>query len=152
MSSVLAVVQSVAAKVMIIGINALTGIITARALRPEGRGELAAMVLWPVFLASALSLGVPSALTFQLRRNPEKQSQLMGAAILLAVLGGATAALLGMLFMPAWIPQYSPRVILFARIFLLSAPITSLLVVGRAGLESRGDLARPTNFSSGLRP
>ena len=70
MSSVFAVIQSVAAKVMIIGINALTGIITARALRPEGRGELAAMILWPVFLASALSLGVPSALTFQLRRNP----------------------------------------------------------------------------------
>ena len=80
MSSVFAVVQSVGAKVLIIGINALTGIITARALRPEGRGELAAMILWPVFLASALSLGVPSALTFQLKRNPGKQSQLMGDA------------------------------------------------------------------------
>ena len=141
MSSVFAVVQSVAAKVMIIGINALTGIITARALRPAGRGELAAMILWPVFLASTLSLGVPSALTFQFRRNPGKQSQLMGAALLLAVLSGGTAALLGMWFMPAWIPQYQPRVVLFARIFLLSAPLTSLLVVGRAALESRGDFA-----------
>lgn len=139
MSSVSAVIQSVAAKVLIIGINALTGIITARALRPEGRGELAAMILWPVFLAFALSLGIPSALTFQLRRNPEKQSQLMGAGLLLALLGGAMAALIGMLFMSAWIPQYPPRVILFARIFLLSAPLSSLLVVGRAGLESRGD-------------
>jgi O-antigen/teichoic acid export membrane protein len=139
MNSVSAVVQSVGAKVLIIGINALTGIITARALRPEGRGELAAMILWPVFLAFALSLGIPSALTFQLRRNPGKQSQLMGAALLLAALSGAAAALLGMLFMHAWIPQYSPRVILFARIFLLSAPLSSLLVVGRAGLESRGD-------------
>jgi O-antigen/teichoic acid export membrane protein len=136
-----AVIQSVTAKILIIGINALTGIITARALRPEGRGELAAMILWPVFLGSALSLGVPSALTFQLRRNPEKQSQLMGAALLIAILTGATAALLGVLFMQAWIPQYSPRVILFAKMFLLSAPITTLLVVGRAGLESCGDFA-----------
>ncbi len=99
MSSVSAVVQSVAAKVLIIGINALTGIITARALRPEGRGELAAMILWPVFLAFALSMGIPSALTFQLRRNPEKQSQLMGAGLLLGLLSGAMAALVGMLFM-----------------------------------------------------
>jgi O-antigen/teichoic acid export membrane protein len=141
MSSLGAVIQSITVKVLIIGINAFTGIITARVLRPEGRGELAAMILWPVFLAAALSLGVPSALTFQLRRNPARQSRLMGAALLLAILTGAAAALLGMLFMQAWIPQYSPRVILFAKIFLFSAPITSLLMVGRAGLESRGDFA-----------
>jgi O-antigen/teichoic acid export membrane protein len=133
--------QSVSTKILIIGINALTGIITARALRPEGRGELAAMILWPVFLGSAVSLGVPSALTFQLRRNPGKQSQLMGAALLIAVLTGVTAALLGMWLMQAWIPQYPPQVILFAKIFLLSAPITTLLVVGRAALESCGDFA-----------
>ena len=141
MSSLGAVFQSVATKVLIIGINALTGIITARALRPEGRGELAAMILWPVFLGAALSLGVPSALTFQLRRNPGKQSQLMGAALLIAILTGVSAALLGVWLMHAWIPQYAPRVILFAKIFLLSAPLTTLLVVGRAGLESRGDFA-----------
>jgi O-antigen/teichoic acid export membrane protein len=141
MSPLGAVIQSVATKVLIVGINALTGIITARALRPEGRGELAAMILWPVFLGSALSLGVPSALTFQLRRNPGKQSQLMGAALLIAILTGVTAAVLGAWLMPAWIPQYPPRVILFAKIFLLSAPLTTLLVVGRAGLESRGDFA-----------
>ena len=140
-SSVAAVIQSATAKILIIGMNALTGIITARALRPEGRGELAAMILWPVFLGSALSLGVPSALTFQLRRNPKKQSQLMGAALLIAILTGAFAALLGALFMQAWIPQYPPRAILFARIFLLSTPLTTFLVVGRAGLESRGDFA-----------
>jgi O-antigen/teichoic acid export membrane protein len=138
-SSTGAVLQSVAIKILIIGVNVVTGIITARALRPEGRGELAAMILWPVFLASVLSLGIPSALTFQLRRNPGKQSQLMGAALLLAILAGAAAALLGALFMRAWIPQYPARVILFARLSLLSAPIGALLAVGRAGLESRGD-------------
>src|ERR1700742_80719 len=45
MSTVNAVAQSVAAKMLIIAINAVTGIITARALKPEGRGELAALVL-----------------------------------------------------------------------------------------------------------
>jgi len=128
-----------AAKILIIGMNALTGVITARALGPEGRGELAAMILWPVFLANALSLGVPCALTFQLRRNPERQPQLMGAALLLAMVAGGMAVAFGVFGMPAWIPQYPARVILFARIFLLSAPITSLLAVGRAGLESRSD-------------
>jgi len=145
-SSAAAVLQSVAARGFIMGINALTGIITARALRPAGRGELAAMILWPVFLANALSLGMPSALTFQLRRNPAQQSHLVGAAFLLALLSSAAAALLGAWFMPAWIPQYPPRVILFARIFLFTAPITSLLAVGRASLESRGDFAGSNQF------
>jgi O-antigen/teichoic acid export membrane protein len=141
-SPLAAVVQSVTTKVLIIGINALTGIITARALRPEGRGELAAMILWPVFLASALTLGVPSALTFQLKRNPERQSQLLGAALLLAILTSAVAMVLGIVFISSWIPQYPSKVILFARIFLLiNTTVASLLLIGRAALESIGDFS-----------
>jgi O-antigen/teichoic acid export membrane protein len=140
------VIQSATAKILIIGMNALTGIITARALRPEGRGELAAMILWPVFLGSALSLGVPSALTFQLRRNPKKQSQLMGAALLIAILTGAFAALLGALFMQAWIPQYPPRAILFARIFLPSAPLTTLPWWDEPGSRAVATSRRRTRF------
>jgi O-antigen/teichoic acid export membrane protein len=140
-SATSAVAQSVAAKFLIIGINALTGIVTARALRPEGRGELAAMILWPVFLATALSLGVPSALTFQLRSSPQRRSQLMGAALLLAVVTSGIAALLGLLFVGSWLSQYPPRVALFARIFLVNTSVSAVLLVGRAGLESVGDFS-----------
>ena len=139
LTSVGAVMQSVSAKLFIIVINAVTGIITARALQPDGRGELAAMVLWPVFLGTVFSLGVPSALTFQLNRDPKRESSLMGAGLFLALFSGAVAAILGAIFLHAWIPQYSPSVILFARIFLISVPLTSLLAAGRAGVESRGD-------------
>ena len=37
-----AVAQSIASKALILGLQAATGILTARALRPWGRGELAA--------------------------------------------------------------------------------------------------------------
>jgi O-antigen/teichoic acid export membrane protein len=139
MTPAAAVAQSVSTKFVIIGINAATGIITARALLPAGRGELAAMILWPVFLASATTVGVPSALTFQLRRHPEKRSELMGAGFLLAMLTSTFAMLLGFLFIGHWLAQYPERTILFAQVFLLSTPLTSVLLVGRAGLESRGD-------------
>jgi hypothetical protein len=56
LSSVAAVAQSIGARLFMVAINAATGILTARALQPAGRGELAAMILWPVFLASALTL------------------------------------------------------------------------------------------------
>ena len=141
LSSASAVAQSIGAKCLIIAIGAATGIISARTLQPAGRGELAAMILWPVFLASALTFGIPSALTFQLKRNPEKQSQLMGAALLLALLAGGLAALMGTVLMQSWLAQYSPKTVLFARIFLLSTPLTSLSLVARAAFESRGDFA-----------
>jgi O-antigen/teichoic acid export membrane protein len=133
------VMQSIGAKVFIIVINAATGILCARALQPAGRGELAVMILWPVFLASTLTLGVPSALTFQLRNHPEKRARLLGAALLLATLTGICGLILGLLFMYSWIPRYSARVILFARIFLLNTPVSAIVLVGRAALESRGD-------------
>src|ERR1700730_7381781 len=79
-----AVVQSIGAKLLVVGITAMTGIITARKLQPAGRGELAAMILWPVFLLRILTLGVPSALTFQLKSNPRSSPQLTGTALLLA--------------------------------------------------------------------
>jgi O-antigen/teichoic acid export membrane protein len=137
--SVAAVVQSVGAKFFIIAINAATGILTARALQPAGRGELAAMILWPVFLASALTFGLPCAITFRLRSNPEQASRLVGTALVLAALTGILGSLAGILFMQAWIPQYSPNIILFARIFVLNTPMAAVLMVGRAALESQGD-------------
>ena len=74
-SGATAVMQSLAIKLLVIAVNTATGIITARMLQPEGRGELAALILWPVFLANAMTLGVPSSLVYNLRREPERASQ-----------------------------------------------------------------------------
>lgn len=138
LGSVAAVVQSVGAKFLIIGVNAATGIITARSLGASGRGELAAMILWPVLLGSALTLGVPSALTYQLRQRPQQRSQLIGTALAIALLMAVVGIAASFFFLPLWLSKYSPRIVFFARIYLLSMPLTTLLLAGRAALESRG--------------
>ncbi len=139
--SVAAVAQSIGTRFVIIALNAATGILSARALQPAGRGELAAMILWPMFLASALTFGLPNALTFRLKSAPEKQARLLGSALLLAILTGGLGALVGVVFMGAWIPQYSEHITLFARLFVWNTPLAALLLVGRAALESHGDFA-----------
>lgn len=139
--SVAAVAQSFSAKVLIIAFNVATGILSARILQPTGRGELAAMILWPVFLGFALTFGIPSALTYRLNSAPEKGSRLLGTALLLSAVAGTLGAVIGVAFLGSWIPQYSPRVIWFARLLMLSTPLSSLLQVGRAALESRGDFS-----------
>jgi O-antigen/teichoic acid export membrane protein len=136
-----AVAQSIGMKLGIIALNAVTGILSARALQPAGRGELAAMILWPMFLASALTFGLPSAVTFRLRSTNEKENQLLGAALVLALASGGLGATIGWAFMSTWISQYSESVTWFARVFVWSTPFAALLLVGRAALESRGDFA-----------
>ena len=139
LSSASAFLQSAGAKLLIIGLNAATGILTARALAPVGRGELSAMMLWYIVLSSIFSLGVPSALTFQLRRHPDRLSELGGAALVLSLGISVVAGVVGYFGLPHWIPQYSPQVLFLARMFLLNLPVAVFVVIGRAALESQGN-------------
>jgi O-antigen/teichoic acid export membrane protein len=146
-SSTEAFAQSVAAKILVVALNAATGILTARALAPQGRGELSAMMLWYILLSSSLTLGLPSAVTYQLRMNPDRKSEFTGAAVLLSLLISSIAAIIGYFLLPFWIPQYSPDVLFFARLFLLNTPVAAFLVIGRASVESSGAF-RPSNLST----
>jgi O-antigen/teichoic acid export membrane protein len=139
LSATSAFVQSAGAKLLVIGLNAATGILSARALAPVGRGELSAMILWCTFLASVFSFGLPSAFTYCLRRYPEKLSELSGAALVLSLVVSTVACSVGFVGLPHWLPQYSPQVLLFARIFLANVPITVFVLLGRAALESQGN-------------
>ena len=134
-----AVAQSVVAKLAIVGLNALTGILSARALAPAGRGALSAMNLWPIFLGSALTFGMPSAITYHVRQNRERRSELLSAAMLIGLLSGIVGAIIGTIFLPRWIPQYSPETIFFARIFVWACPMQSLALIGRNALECQDD-------------
>jgi O-antigen/teichoic acid export membrane protein len=134
-----AVVQSIGSKLAILALQAATGILTARALGPAGRGELAAMILWPLFVASITTLGVPSALIYHFRRWPEERDQLIVNGFLLAAVLGTIAAAVCVLILPLWLHQYSPDVITAAKWFLITVPICSVTLAGRAVLEGSHD-------------
>lgn len=131
-----AVVQSIVSKSAILGINAATGILTARALHPAGRGELAAMIIWSVFLASATTLGLPSSLIYYLRHQPKLRAQLITQSFAMSLALGIVTGALGAWFMPLWLHQYPPAVIRSAQWFLLATPLCSLTLAGRAILEA----------------
>ena len=139
-----AVFQSVIARAAIIAVNAGTGIVTARALAPHGRGELSAIILWPVLLANAMTLGLPSALTYNLRRARHKTSDLIGTALFLGLLMNVLSVAIAAACLPRILHLYSPQVIFYARIFLLSAPVGIFLQISRAAFESNGDFAIST--------
>lgn len=145
---VTAVLQTVAGRVAITVLNAATGIVAARALAPAGRGELSAILIWPIMLSSALTLGIPSALTFHLNRNTRNKGMLIASAVVLCVVANILAAAIASLFVPLALHLYSPAVQLYARVFLVFAPIGILQVVCRAALEAEGDFATSSSAQS----
>lgn len=136
-----AVVQAIASKVTILALQAGTGILTARMLKPEGRGELAAMILWPLFIASLTTLGVPSSLIYHLRHHPEQRNRLITNGFFMAVGMGIVAGAMTAMILPLWLHQYSSGVIRSAEWFLITVPLCSVTLAGRAALEAADDFS-----------
>ena len=136
-----AVVQSIGSKSAILALQAATGILTARTLGPAGRGELAAMILWPLFVASVTTLGVPSSLIYYLRNRAEERDRLIANGFAMAALLGVVSAVMAAGLLPWWLRQYSPSVIHAAQWFLITVPLCSVTLAGRAVLEAAHDFA-----------
>jgi hypothetical protein len=64
----MAIIQTAFANLAVQGVNLLCGIITARSLGPDGRGLLAGIIMWPQFLAYAMTMGIPIASVYWIKR------------------------------------------------------------------------------------
>ncbi len=137
-SAATAVVQTAVASVAVQGLNIVSGVLIARTLGPSGRGALTAIIMWPQFLAYGLSLGVPVASVYWLKRRPEDASRLAGAAFLLSVLLGVAAALIGFIVIPHSLHTYSQSQIRFAQEMTIVTPLALLAVTIVAFVQSAG--------------
>jgi O-antigen/teichoic acid export membrane protein len=136
-----AVAHTIFSKAVILALQAGTGILTARMLLPAGRGELAAMILWPLFVASVTTLGVPSSLIYHMRNRPEERERLIANGLLMATALGSVAAVVAALILPWWLRQYSASIIHAAEWFLITVPICSMTLAGRAILEASDEFS-----------
>ena len=134
-----------------VGLNAATGIVTARALAPTGRGELAAVLIWSLFLANATTLGVPSSIIYFLQRRPELRRELTMSGLMMSLLLGCLAATFGVAFLPYWLHQYSPHLVRAAQWFLLFTPLSAVMLTGRSIIEAH-DRFTLSNIVQALTP
>ncbi|MUG65135.1 hypothetical protein CHH75_12420 [Paenibacillus sp. 7541] len=131
------VLQVFASNIFILGLNVGTGVIIARFLGPEGRGEQAAMIMWPSFLAYCLTLGIPAALVYYMKKKGEDQASLYMTSLYLSVILGFVAMGVGAVLIPFWMKDYSQEVISFAVWALIMSPITMIGTINTAALQSR---------------
>lgn len=139
--NVSATIQTILVKIAILLTNLLTGVLTARYLGSEGRGEQAAIILFPQLLAFSCSLGLFPALTYYLKREPEKRSEIFSTAVFLAIILGSVSMGIGLLFIPVWLSKYSQSVIMFAQAMMISSPLIMVSVACNVALSANGDFS-----------
>lgn len=106
----------------IAGLGAVGGIIAARLLGPDGRGVLAAAIVWSSFLAMFCSLGFPQALTYQAAHEPESVGHLFSSALAAAVLQSFVAIGLGFILIQTFLFSSQPASSVPLQVYLFSIP------------------------------
>lgn len=115
---------SLIASAAIQGTNALTGVLLARALGPTGRGELTAVLLWPLALSVIGSFGVSDAATFFAARQRAAIGTLVGTLLVVAAVESVLLVSVGALIVPRALASHGHSVINDARLFLAVIPLS----------------------------
>jgi len=127
-SGTMAVIQTAFANLAVQAVNLLCGILTARSLGPDGRGLLAAIIMWPQFLAYGMTVGIPIASVYWLKRRPDLSAELAGTGLLLSIGLGLLAALVGVAVIPHSLHTYPAPAIHLAQSWALVTPLELLAV------------------------
>ena len=111
---------------LVVVANVITGVVTARLLGADGRGELAALLLWPQFLGYAFSFALPTAVMYHVRNDPQRKSPLAAAALLLGAIGGLLASLIGVFAAPLLLQHVEGETLAQARWLMGFAAVATL--------------------------
>jgi O-antigen/teichoic acid export membrane protein len=130
-------VKTMFISVLILLLNMATGVLTARWLGPEGRGVQTALVLWPQFFAFTTTLGIHSALTFYMKKEPEQENALYASGMLMALVTGGGAIAVGTLVIPFRLADY-PAWVTAAGLWLMAVvPFVHIHFLNTAYLRAR---------------
>lgn len=137
-SPMLAAVQSVGAEVVVLALNVLTGMITARLLGPEGRGVFAAVTLWQQLVATIAISGLGSAVIYHSRRPGLDPGGVAATAAVAAVASSCATALAAALVIPAMMAGYPAWATAAALACLAVAPLNALHMIFKQSLAAAG--------------
>ena len=121
-------------------LGVLTGALAARLLGPDGRGQLAAIQMWPNFLAAIGGLGLPEALVYYSARSQTNSGRYLGSAVSLNLLVSLAFMALGYAGLPILLGAQAPAVVSVARWYLLLLPV-QVLYLPHHGLRGLSDFA-----------
>ena len=122
---------TVIGQALILGMGVVTGILAARMLGPAGRGELAAVVIWPTSIAALISLGVNQGIAYNIGSRLFSVNEIGTGALVVGFVQSALAVGIGLLVVPHTLANYSPEVQHLGIVFVLLTPV--LIFSGYSG-------------------
>ena len=138
-----AILLTTGSQIAIQAIGLLTGILVARWLGPDGRGQLAAVISWASMMAYLGNLGMPVAFTYSAARQPELRHQLFGNGLLMAVVQWLVLGIIGWLLLPLVLASNGPSIAHLAILYLwLYLPLNLLTLYVNAIQQGSGHYAR----------
>ena len=135
------VLVTAVANVLMAGLAVLTGILSARLLGPQGRGELAAIQLWPTLLLLLSELGMSDALVYYSAREPRAGLGYLATAVIMALATCVPVMVIAYAAMPLFLATQSWAVISAARGYLFLLPVNALFGLSYHILRGRGDFS-----------
>ena len=121
------------------GLGIVTGVMVARWLGPVGRGELAAIQMWPSAIATIAMIGLPEALVYFSAKHPSQSREFLVTAVLTALVILPIFAALGYALMPFLLSMQSDHVVQGARGYLWLLPIYALVGLPHQALRGIQD-------------
>jgi O-antigen/teichoic acid export membrane protein len=95
---------------LILGLGTLTGIFSARMLGPTGRGELAAISLWPAAICMFFSLGINQAIAYRINHRDYTCSEIITAIVPIGLSQCLLSVLAGLIIVHSALVNYSLEV------------------------------------------
>jgi O-antigen/teichoic acid export membrane protein len=151
--TVFAFAQTLTTQVLVLALNLITGVLTARLLGAEGRGEFAAFSIWPPFVAALVSSGLSAALVHQIKSRPsDERSSVLGSVTILGLLLGTISAAATLILMPLFLKErYAEAVATLAPLAAFISALCLLTVVIRSTATAFGRF-RSFNIASWADP
>jgi Na+-driven multidrug efflux pump len=104
--------------VAIAALGLTSGVLAARLLGPQGRGELSAIQTWPGFVGMLAAMGMPETVVYYSAKDPRRAGIVLASAIIFAVGLSAPFIALGFWLMPILLHAQSSATIAAARWYL----------------------------------
>jgi O-antigen/teichoic acid export membrane protein len=114
-----AVALTVATNYFLLLLGVATSVVAARLLGPNGRGELAAIMLWPQQLSNIALLGLPEALVYHSSRWGRDLGPAMATAAAVSLGAALALSAVGFVAMPLLLDSQAPRIVAASRLYLL---------------------------------
>ena len=102
-----------------LALTVFTGVLTARLLNPDGRGEVAAVVSWATTLALLASLGSKEAVTYLQSKEGAPARSILTTSVLYVGLLSLAGVALAELLVPVGFASQRAEVLDLARLYLL---------------------------------